>query len=141
VEYGACTSCGAPTDPDSAKNGTTRSVRPPRGVVILRPSELHPDAPSPLGRRKPDRALAPRRETTRTPVPMFSAESTEDVAYPLPPADPWPVGSRQPAVARRSQPLPPPRDRGRSLMWGLKVVVGVALGVLVGFAVPFLLLR
>jgi hypothetical protein len=93
---------------------STSAIRP-RGVVILRPSQLHPDATSPIG-----------------------VKAAEPLIEPLVRQRPVEV-TPQPAVEPLPQPVSVPDRADDTDDWTIRIVVGVIIGILVGVAVPFLL--
>ena len=101
-----------PADAASRSNG---AIRPPRGVVIMRPSELHPEKASPVAVKAP--VVAVEREEPATAVGI------------------------QPRIRPfvDIQPEPMPRPAPEPVDWTLRIVVGVAIGVLVGIVIPLVL--
>ena len=126
----------------ASSGSSSAKPKPPRGVVILRPSQLHPDAP-PL--------LAPR-ETSLPSVRPLSDVASRDVTItptdePLPALRPDLYRMTQQDSHRIAQPDPyrtaqpesrPAVEWGK---WALRAVVGVGGGILIGMVIPFLLSR
>ena len=108
----------APAPNGASASLSTRATRPPRGVVILRPSQLHPDA-APIVPRPPEPVAEPEEPSRVVDVAAWRA---------APRVDPTPE-------------LLPRRPEPDSADWTIRIFVGVAIGVLVGVAVPFLLTR
>lgn len=105
-----------------------QAVRPEPGVVIPRPSQLHPDEEHPVPKRLPP---------VRPPIVPLA-----------PPPPPTPAAGRSPkpakAKARQAERADPDVNRERriiSVEWIPRLVVGLAIGLLVGIAVPLLLSR
>jgi hypothetical protein len=106
----------------SGSSGSSSSKpKPPRGVVILRPSQLHPDASSPVMR-------APVETSVRPAPPPISAYQSRDVEV-------RPIEEPMPRLQLDSD--------GWAVVaaWGLRVVLALAVGILVGIVIPFLLSR
>jgi hypothetical protein len=106
------------------------AVRPAPGVVIPRPSQLHPDEEHPVPKKLP-----PVRPPIASPAPS-------------------PTTTPAPKAARKAKPARAPvrqveraetdaiRERRIiSVEWVRRLIVGLAIGLLVGIAVPLLLSR
>jgi hypothetical protein len=105
---------------------STGATRPPRGVVIQRPSELHPEAHSLLALKAPEQ-LPQAVPPVRPPEPEA-------------PLDQFDIRARLRSFQEET-PEPLPRPAPEPVDWTLRIFVGVAIGVLVGIAIPFLLTR
>jgi hypothetical protein len=91
------------------------AMRPPRGVVIMRPSELHPEKASPIAVKAPEVAVERQEPPTAVEIQPRIRPFVDVLPEPMP------------------RPAPEPVD------WTLRIVVGVAIGVLVGIAIPLVL--
>jgi hypothetical protein len=120
------------------------AIRPPRGVVIMRPSELHPDTPVPVVRPAPDPLPDAAPEPAPPPPGARPVARAEPVAQPMP----EPRTIQAPRIEQAAPIAPIVADRsanqseggGPSLMWWtVRIVVGVTMGILIGIAIPFLL--
>lgn len=145
---------------------STQAIRAPRGVVIMRPSELHPDAPSPVVRPAPERLPEVRPDPKPLPAPapptperrVEPARASRPEAAPppvvVPPvaappvAPPTVVAPMSQARPARVSPAPEPVRSSSSdgggmsiLWWTVRIVVGVSIGILIGVAIPLLLSR
>lgn len=124
-----------------------QAIRPPKGVVILRPSELHPDAPPPAVRRAPERFPEPEPEPDAASEPRLVLPATP--VEPLASVAPDPAPAQPPVLQAAPASAPTVSARtdedesfgeGTTLMWWVvRIVVGVLMGLLIGIAIPFLL--
>ena len=122
---------------------STGAIRPPRGVVIMRPSELHPEKAAPAALKAPE-AWVEREEP---PIVVGIQPRTR------------PFAEQRPGPAPRREQRPAPRQEQRSPtvaayrpqeepqssidmgVWALRIVLGVVIGTLMGIAIPFVLSR
>ena len=119
------------------------AVRPAPGVIIPRPSQLHPDADHPV----PKLSAPPP-----PPMPSAAHVATAAIAAGVRPAaaPARPRKQAEPAKVKpakvKPQKIKPPKQvsfggPGRMFVWGPRLIVGLAVGLLVGIVVPLLLSR
>ncbi|HEY6608610.1 MAG TPA: hypothetical protein VI277_05375 [Candidatus Limnocylindria bacterium] len=102
------------------------------GVIIPRPSQLHPDEEHPVAKRLPPVRPA---VVTIAPPPLPAPAPAKAARTPKPP---------KPARVRQAERVDTDVIRERrvvSVAWIPRLIVGLAIGLLVGIAVPLLLSR
>jgi hypothetical protein len=139
---------GTPITRASPVHGATASlstgaIRPPRGVVIMRPSELHPEQASPAALKAPEAWIERDEPKTAVEIQPRIRPHAERPPEPLPERR---VAERQErAPERRPAQVPTYRPQEEPLtgvdlgVWALRIVLGVVIGTLMGLAIPLIL--